>query len=152
MRIKCPWCNQNAEGVEVCAPLPFMDFSLLFQHPKPLEKEDKLLWIIPWDSRYYYCARCAKKYNEIVDRWRRSDPSTIKSYSANYKGRITGRILGRVKSARWYKDRNDALESIKRQASFLGGRIVKDVSYEYDTEEDGNYIYKVWSAEGTVLE
>lgn len=76
----------------------------------------------------------------------------IDDYSKNYRGRIEYdedcNIL--INSNKFFKDKDDALYSLKLRASKLGCNVIYNLDYDKQTEYEygSNYQYTVWSATG----
>lgn len=72
------------------------------------------------------------------------------TYSKNYQGRIVHDENCTINiNSNEFRNKDDALYSLKLQASNLGCNIIYDLSYEKETRNDGdNYYYSVWRVLG----
>lgn len=92
------------------------------------------------------CAECRAKLESIL-----AASHGIEVWSANYKGRISCDREGpsHYVSTGTHRERTTCDHYLRVEAAHQGMEVVYNVTYDKDTEQDGNYRYTVWSARGT---
>lgn len=104
------------------------------------------------DKAYRHCAihatEAETKLKEIklaVDK-----ESSVKVYSASYKGKTPLPKHGKWIESDNYRDRDDALKHLRILAAMHGADCITKTEFNYIQRQDDNYIYKVWYYKGLI--
>lgn len=116
-----------------------------------------------FDEFSRFCGQCLKVQQEELDKSIKKIEDNIKNdianlkdgaiemqiYSKNYQGMIEHDKTCNISiTSNEYKDKDEALYSLKLKATNLDCDMIYNLSYEKETENDGNYYYSVWRASG----
>ena len=85
------------------------------------------------------------KYRMAIDR-----SEQVKAFSKNYKGRIPTPKLNKVIHSQFHRERDNAERELKIQAAAEDCDSISNIAFEKEKREDGNYVYTVWRASGTI--
>jgi len=73
----------------------------------------------------------------------------VTCYSKNYRGKIRVNPSSQQEiQTDWWKDKDEAEYSLKVIAAFQGYNVIHGLSFDTETEYEGNYTFRRWSAIG----
>lgn len=74
----------------------------------------------------------------------------VEVFSKNFRGKAPPAKLKQLIETQFHADRDDAERELRIRAAHLGALVVRDVDFLREKKQDGNYVYSVWKASGTV--
>ena len=94
------------------------------------------------------CAAASDDFDKLIYN------GDVKTYPITYQGKIPvdHNCDSTIETSFWYRDKEDALKELKLRAQIRRCNCVYDIDYEYVTDSDDNYYYKVWRAKGILSE
>lgn len=141
---KCDLCGELYQKDKFrCVP----SFSKLLLNP--FKKE------ILSESDNEICEYCYEKHIkpiEIAYEKALSDAKNIKTYPVTYQGKVSvdySTSNSNYKSE-YLEEKEASLEQLKVTAAYLSYDVIYDVSYDKETNTNGNYRFATWSAKGTM--
>jgi hypothetical protein len=116
---------------------------------KSFESPEYLVWR---ESFKKLCPKCLEEKNKQYSNYDNALRSchNVETISVNYKGYIKiikGSEKDRIVTTFW-KDKNDALISLKVSAAFINCNLIYDVRYETKEDSEGNYKFNRFSYSG----
>jgi len=88
----------------------------------------------------------------LIDKRIRAEEQSalVKTYVKNYDGHIEPASLGKTIRTEYFNDQEAAKNELKVLAAMDECFIVQGIVFNYQSQSDGNYKYKVWSATGVI--
>lgn len=147
LKEKCARCNSKWRLVKTCA---FCNEKVCSEHGTAVEPVTYKDWIISEETRC--CNIHLESFQNYVSDLKQSIDRSEKVivYSNNYKGHIPLPKLGRTISTKYYRQKATAEYELRILAAQNDCDIVQDVEFNKSENQNGNYIYSVWSASGTI--
>lgn len=98
------------------------------------------------------CKEHKKAYEDNIRTFKRGiDTETqVVIYSINYKGKKPELKFKKKIFTREYRNKDDAERELRIIAAKNSCFVILDVEFSKTTMNDGNYIYSVWKASGTI--